>query len=88
MTNTAFNGLLKPITIKGRLNAKLANALPDETKKAITEHIVRNRQPVVMELIPSGHAFDEWLYAVGYGLVTRGIKSGFKFRHTCEHTIV
>jgi hypothetical protein len=88
MTNTAFYGLLKPVTVKGRLSKQLANALPDETKKAITEHIVRKRGPIVMELIPSGVTFDQWLSCMGYFYITTGAKSGYKFRHTCEHTIV
>lgn len=62
---------------------KLA-AIPDETKERLVKYIVRNRGPIVSELI--GPLTDQsWLRCCGYLYRTKG--KNFQFVHTCEHKI-
>jgi hypothetical protein len=85
MTKTEFNKTLRSISTKGKLNLKKIEKLPIVVREALVFHIVRNRGPVVKELIPAN--FDwEWLYAMGYLHETKGKE--YTFVHTCEHHIV
>ena len=61
-------------------------ALPEETRKAMLEYIVRQRGPVLVEMI-TPLVDMHWLAACGYLYKTAGKASGNTFVHTCEHTI-
>lgn len=95
MNKRDFGAALNRISTKGRLSLRKVAALPDDAKAALVFHIIRNRGPVVVELLPASmrlgapaSTFDHrWLNSMGYLYTTKGAKSGFTFRHTCEHTI-
>ena len=61
-------------------------ALPDETKKAMALYLIRNRGPVLLELV-TPDIDQSWLACMGYMYKTKGKVSGFTFIHTCEHSI-
>jgi len=81
-----FNKTLNACRVKGRLNLARLTDIPNETKTEMVQFIVRNRGPVMMDLIPPG--FDwPWLQCCGYLHITKGAQSGFTFAHTAEHNI-
>jgi len=69
---------------KQRLDIEKIKALPEETKAALARHIIRNRGPVLVELITEG-IDPHWLAAMGYLYRTKGKE--YTFVHTCEHRI-
>ncbi len=81
-----FNRVLRSCCVKGKLSAALLAELADDVRKGMVELLVRNRAPIVVQLIPSS-VDESWLNACGYFYTTRGATSGFSFRHTSEHAI-
>lgn len=68
------------------LSIAKVEALPTETKTAMTMHIIKRRGPVIVQLVTD--AIDRsWLHSMGYLHRTTGAKSGFEFIHTAEHQI-
>ena len=85
MNSRTFNSILGQCSKRSGLldQTKLA-ALDDETKTAMALHIIRNRGPLIVNLLTP--AIDrEWLDSMGYLYTTRG--KTFTFVHTCEHRI-
>ena len=76
-----FNKVLNSCRVKGRLDTGKLEKLPDDTRLAMTYFIVRNRQPIVAQIIPPT-IDSQWLYGMGYGYRTKGKE--FEFVHTCE----
>lgn len=91
MNKREFNALMRRLSKKKRLDPALCAGVDTQTKKESIEVIVRNRQPIVMCLMPEytvGDNFDRWLNACGYMHYTTSSANGLKFRHTSEQTIV
>lgn len=85
MTKRDFFALLKRITTKKLLDIKKIENLTDDERSKMVYFIVRNRKPIVKDLIPAG--FDmSWLNCMGYLYETKG--KDFTFIHTCEHPII
>ena len=75
---------MRAISTNGILDLDKIALLNNETKASAVHYIVRNRGPIVKDLIPPG--FDlSWLYCMGYMYETKGKQ--FTFIHTAEHTI-
>jgi hypothetical protein len=92
MNQREFNALLKTVSTgkgkKARLDvAKVKTMLPSAATSMVL-YLVRNRGPIVKELLEVGAVDWPWLHACGYLYETKGAKSGYTFRHTCEHKIV
>ena len=94
MTKTDFSRHLKSIETDGYIDRAKCAALPDEIKAAMAHHIIRNRGPVIEDLIPPNFARDmgeNWLASMGYlhrspgGDEARGV---LWFIHTGEHNII
>jgi len=89
MTKREFNKQLRACSTrkgKGKLSTRKVAALPDETKTEMVYHIVRNRGPVLLELI-TPEIDQSWLACCGYMHQTTGKASGYTFIHTAEHRI-
>ena len=87
-----FAALLKRITTKKMLNTHLIGLLTNVEREEMVLHIVRNRGPVVKELIPDlpgkylGHEnIRAWMFACGYTQETKG--KLYTFVHTGEQRI-
>jgi len=52
MNKTQFNKIINQISTHNRLDIKKIEALTDEVKTQMVEWIIRNRGPIVKELIP------------------------------------
>ena len=86
MNKRDFNKLLKRIVTQNKIDIKKIKNLTNEERSDMVHHIVRNRGPIVKELIPEG--FDNsWLNCMAYMYYTKSKKTGLNFRHTSEHTI-
>jgi len=69
---------------KKRVDVNKITGLPEETKTGMALYIIRNRGPLLIELLTP--AIDEsWLASMGYLYRTKG--KDYTFVHTCEHTI-
>lgn len=85
MKKTTFNNTIRSVSTKGRLDLQKVAGLSDKSKAEFVNYIVRQRGPIVKELIPAG--FDmTWLHSCGYLYETRGLI--FTFIHTSEHHIL
>lgn len=85
MNKTTFNHTIRSVSTKGRLDLQKVAGLSDKSKAELVNYIVRQRGPIVKELIPAG--FDTaWLHSCGYLYETRGLI--FTFVHTSEHHIL
>lgn len=71
-----FNKLLKVITTKKLLDVNKIYLLSDEQRSNMVYFIVRNRKPIVKELIPEG--FD-WIWLASMGYLYQTTKNGFNF---------
>ena len=85
MNKTQFNKIINQISTHNRLDIKKIEALTDEVKTQMVEWIIRNRGPIVKELIPIT-LDNSWLASCGYLYETKSVK-GYTFVHTCEHRI-
>jgi hypothetical protein len=85
MNKTQFNKIINQISTNNKLDLKKIEALTDEVKMQLVEWIVRNRGPIVKELIPV-ILDNSWLASCGYLYETKSVK-GYTFVHTCEHRI-
>ena len=87
MTKREFNKQLNACRNKKRklVKAKVA-ALPGTVKADMVRHIVRNRGPVLVELMTPEIDMG-WLACCGYLHQTTGKASGCTFIHTAEHRI-
>ena len=84
MTKTDFNKILKVISTNKKLDVKKISYITNTARQDMIYFIVRNRAPIVKDLIPDG--FDlKWLACMGYMYETKGKQ--YTFLHTCEHTI-
>ena len=86
MTKREFNKHLNACRTKNKKRVDLGklSALPEETKTAMAYHIIRNRGPLLVELLTT--AIDQsWLASMGYLYRTKGKQ--YTFIHTCEHAI-
>lgn len=84
MKKREFEKLMRECSAGGRLAVCRLLALADDVKSAAVHYLVRNRGPIVKELIPS--AFDwSWLHACGYLYTTQGKR--YCFVHTCAHQV-
>jgi hypothetical protein len=86
MKKREFNKYLKQISDnkKKLLDIQKIKILPLEIREQMVKHLVRNRLPIVRELIPE--YFDwNWLVSMGYLYQTKG--KYFEFVHTSEHRI-
>jgi hypothetical protein len=86
MNKRQFNLLLKKITINNRISIEKISTLTNEEKESMVYFIIRNRCPVLKELISHG-INQSWLYSMGYMYETKGKSSGYTFIHTNEQTI-
>lgn len=86
MKKREFNKYMKELSTGKVLDREKIKLLSDETKKELVEHIVRNRAPVIIDLIPEDNDFNSWLFCVGYCYTTKG--KLFTFQHTCEQKII
>lgn len=69
-----------------RLDVAKIKRLSAKVRAAMVLFVVRNRGPVLVDLIPD--SVDRgWLASCGYLYRTTGAKSGYTFLHTCEHEI-
>ena len=84
MKKRDFDNALRIISTKGAVDIYKIAELPNETREAMVQHIIRKRQPILKELIPAEFDYS-WLNAMGYLYETTGCK--YTFVHTCEHTI-
>jgi len=86
MNKTQFNKVINQISTHNKLDIKKIEALTDEIKSQLVYFIVRNRGPIIKELIPV--TIDNgWLASCGYLYETKSCK-GYTFIHTCENRIV
>lgn len=86
MNKRTFDKHLDSCSTKGkkRIDIEKIKALPDNIKKEMALFIIRNRCPVLVELVTD--AIDQsWLASMGYMYRTRGKQ--YTFIHTCEHEI-
>ena len=88
MNKREFNKYLNSCRNKSRSKLDMAKiaALPEDTRTAMVYHIVRNRGPVLQELLTPG-VDRRWLACCGYMYQTTGKASGYTFIHTGEHRI-
>ena len=85
MNKREFSKFLKKITTKKTLDLAKIPTLTDDERSSMVYHIVRNRGPIIKELIPEG--FDlPWLNSMGYLYQTHG-NSGYNFIHNSEQRI-
>ena len=86
MTRREFNKQLKTCSTRGKLSKAKVAALPGAVKAEMIRHIVRNRGPVLVELI-TPDIDQSWLACCGYLHQTTGGASGYTFVHTAAHRI-
>jgi len=86
MTRREFNKQLKACSTRGKLSKAKVAALPGTVKADMVRHIVRNRGPVLIELMTPEIDLS-WLACCGYLHQTTGKASGYTFVHTAEHRI-
>ena len=86
MTKREFNKQLIACSTRGKLSKSKVAALPGAIRADIVRHIVRNRGPVLVELI-TPEVDQSWLACCGYLHQTIGKASGYTFIHTAEHRI-
>ena len=85
MKSREFNKLINVCSKRAKLDLGKVKALDDNTRHDMALHIIRNRGPVLVELLTSDIE-ESWLNSMGYLYQTKG-ESGYTFRHTCEHII-
>ena len=86
MTKREFNKTINACRNKSKtqLDKSKIALLDDETKTNLVYFIMRNRGPIITDLITP--MLDiAWLHCCGYLYKTKG--KHFTFVHTCEHTI-
>lgn len=86
MKKREFNKYLNQIINKKTklIDIEKIKDIPLDVRDSMVRFIVRNRQPIIKELIPE--LFDRnWLASMGYLYETKG--KYFTFIHTCEHRI-
>ena len=86
MTKGEFNKQFTACSTRGKLSKTKVAALPGAVKADMVRHIVRNRGPVLVELI-TPEVDRSWLACCGYFHQTTGKASGYTFIHTAEHRI-
>ena len=86
MNSREFNKTINACRNKKKtaLDVNKLKKLSDETKDKLVLHIVRNRGPVVIELITE-KMDRQWLASCGYMYTTEG--KDFTFLHTSENGI-
>lgn len=86
MKKREFNKYLKQISDNKKkiLDIEKIENLSLEVRDQMVKYIVRNRLPIVRELIPE-HFDWNWLISMGYLYQTRG--KYFSFLHTSEQRI-
>lgn len=85
MTKREFNKTLKSVSTNNKLDLAKVKKLPIVIKGALVFKIVRERGPIVIDLIPPN--FDmQWLASMGYLYVKSGKE--YTFRCTSEHQII
>ena len=87
-----FNVLLRRITTRGMLDVEKIKLLTTDERETMVLHIVRNRGPVVKELIPKlkgeylGYPnIRAWMGGMGYLYETKGERH--TFIHTAAHKV-
>lgn len=86
MKRREFNKYLNSCRRKKGLDPGQLATLSEEIRTAMVLFIVRNRAPILVELLTP--AVDRaWLHSCGYLYETTGPKTGLRFIHTCEHVI-
>jgi hypothetical protein len=85
MKKREFNKVIKDITTGKYLDKEKIKLLSNDIKKELVGHIIRNRAPIIIDLIPEDKEFISWLHCMGYMYTTKG--KLFTFQHTCEHKI-
>ena len=70
---------------KKRIHLGKLRKLPRPLRRELAEYVVRNRGPLLLALAETCN--DKWLNSMGYLYRTHGHRSGYTFRHTCEHQI-
>ena len=86
MGRREFNKQLTACSTRGKLSKAKVAALPETVKADMVRHIVRNRGPVLVDLI-TPEIDRSWLTCCGYLHQTTGKTSGYTFVHTAEHRI-
>ena len=86
MNKRTFNKHLNACRTKDKrlIDIEKIKALPDETKTKMAHYIIRQRGPVLVELI-TAEIDRRWLASMGYMYRTKGER--YTFVHTCEHVI-
>lgn len=87
MNKRNFNKIIRSLCDKktGLLSEDAMDSLDNQTKDSLVLHIVRNRQPIVKNLI--SNTFDlSWLHSMGYLYESRG--KYFTFIHTSEQKVI
>ncbi len=87
MISRQFNKHLNSCRRRGvrLLDAVKLGALPEGLRHAMLLYVVRQRGPVLVQLVTPALDWG-WLHACGYLHRTTG-ESGYTFLHTGEHTI-
>ncbi len=91
MKSREFNAAIKAITVdrgpqKGQLSKAKLGALPADQKDALAMFVVRNRGPLLADLV-SPSLDRSWLAKMGYLYTTASARTGLTFIHTGEHQI-
>jgi len=84
MTKREFNTIINKLSVRGKFSLKKIESLTNQQKSDIVYFIVRNRGPIVKELIPNGFDWN-WLSCMGYLYETKGKE--YTFVHNCGNTI-
>ena len=86
MKKREFNKLLNSCRDKTKklLDIEKIKSLTDTQKNDMLHHIVRNRGPILIELL-TPLVDRTWLACYGYWRITKGRQ--FTFLHTSEHQI-
>lgn len=85
MNKREFDALLRSCTVKGAIDTNKIEKLENAAKDEMVRYIVRNRGPILKELITVGTDM-QWLECCGYLYETKG--KSYTFVHTCEHKTV
>ena len=84
MKKRQFDKLCAKVVTRKRLDINKFHLLTLEERKGMVEFIIRNRGPIVKELIPEGMDWG-WIHCMGYMYQTKG--KDYNWVHTGEHTI-
>lgn len=80
--------ILRSIATGGKVDLAKVKAMPVENAAALTQIIVRQRKPVLIELFERSGFKRSWVSACGYLHQTTGAVTGYTFLHLAGEKIV